>query len=180
MMCARIGMVTGKGLGEVLALKFPRPVVVVACCALFVANTINIAADLAGMGDAASMLFGLSPHLYIVLFGAGIAFAMVRCRYALIAAVLKWLVLSLFAYVAHCISGTSELARGGARDLRPDAPRRPEDVADCGGEHHHQPISFLLAKLVERMLDVGAGTLKSHHVLHHFDSGTNAVRPRQD
>ena len=48
MMCARIGMVTGKGLGEVLTLKFPRAVVVVACCALFLANTINIAADLAG------------------------------------------------------------------------------------------------------------------------------------
>ena len=42
MMCARIGMVTGKGLGEVLTLKFPRAVVVVACCALFMANTINI------------------------------------------------------------------------------------------------------------------------------------------
>ena len=99
MMCARIGMVTGKGLGEVLTLKFPRAVVVVACCALFMANTINIAADLAGMADAASMLVGLWPTLYVVLFGAGIAFAMVRCRYAVIAAVLKWLVLSLFAYV---------------------------------------------------------------------------------
>ena len=62
MMCARIGMVTGKGLGEVLTLKFPRAVVVVACCALFMANTINIAADLAGMADAASMLVGLSIH----------------------------------------------------------------------------------------------------------------------
>jgi NRAMP (natural resistance-associated macrophage protein)-like metal ion transporter len=99
MMCARIGMVTGKGLGEVLTLKFPRAVVVVACCALFMANTINIAADLAGMADAASMLVGLRPTLYVVLFGAGIAVAMVRCRYAVIAAVLKWLVLSLFAYV---------------------------------------------------------------------------------
>ena len=71
MMCARIGMVTGKGLGEVLTLKFPRAVVVVACCALFMANTINIAADLAGMADAASMLVGLRPTLYVVLFGAG-------------------------------------------------------------------------------------------------------------
>ena len=50
MMCARIGMVTGKGLGEVLTLKFPRAVVVVACCALFIANTINIAADLGRNG----------------------------------------------------------------------------------------------------------------------------------
>jgi Natural resistance-associated macrophage protein len=148
MMCARIGMVTGKGLGEVLTLKFPRAVVVVACCALFLANTINIAADLAGMGDAASMLFGLRPYPYVVLFGAGIAFAMVRCRYALIAAVLKWLVLSLFAYVVTAFLVHPDWPEV-ARDLRPDAAARPGDVADRGGHprHHHQPLSLLLAGL---------------------------------
>src|SRR6476646_764489 len=78
----------GSKFGASVRLPMRRlPTCVVACCALFLANTINIAADLAGMGDAASMLFGLRPYLYVVLFGAGIAFAMVRCRYALIAAV---------------------------------------------------------------------------------------------
>ena len=128
MMCARIGMVTGKGLGEVLTLKFPRSVVVVACCALFMANTINIAADLAGMADAASMLVGLRPTLYVVLFGAGIAVAMVRCRYAVIAAVLKWL-------GCRCLptwSPRSWCIRTGPRwrsPLSSRAARRPDDVA---------------------------------------------------
>src|ERR1700761_2344599 len=49
MMCARIGMVTGQGLGSVFERKFPRGIVIAVCCALFIANTINIAADLSGM-----------------------------------------------------------------------------------------------------------------------------------
>src|SRR5512133_1539585 len=48
MTCARIGMVTGRGLASSLKKKFPRPLVTAAACALFAANTINIAADLAG------------------------------------------------------------------------------------------------------------------------------------
>src|SRR3978361_2233396 len=56
MMCARIGMVTGKGLGGALRARFPRPVLIVICFALLAANTLNIAADLAGMADAAAML----------------------------------------------------------------------------------------------------------------------------
>jgi Mn2+/Fe2+ NRAMP family transporter len=98
-MCARIGVITGQGLGKVFKRKFPRSVVVTVCCGLFIANTINIAADLSGMAAAGEMLTGVSAKILIPLFGATIAYAMVRCRYELIAAILKWLVLSLFAYV---------------------------------------------------------------------------------
>ena len=159
MMCARIGMVTGKGLGEVLTLKFPRAVVVVACCALFMANTINIAADLAGMADAASMLVGLRPTLYVVLFGAGIAFAMVRCRYALIAAVLKWLVLSLFAYVVTAFlvhPKWPEVARATLQEVEEQTLQGRYGV-------RRRPASQ--AKLVDRMLDVGAGTFLSNLIM---------------
>jgi NRAMP (natural resistance-associated macrophage protein)-like metal ion transporter len=100
MMCARIGVVTGQGLGKVFKRKFPRGIVVAVCCGLFVANAINIAADLSGMAAAAEMLAGVSAAIFVPLFGAAIAYAMVRCRYELIATILKWLVLSLFAYVA--------------------------------------------------------------------------------
>src|SRR5205814_10209883 len=48
-MCARIGMVTGTGLATALRGKFPRAVLAIACGALFIANTINIGADLSGM-----------------------------------------------------------------------------------------------------------------------------------
>jgi Mn2+/Fe2+ NRAMP family transporter len=59
MMCARIGKVTGKRLAGNLTHRFPIWLVRVFIVALLVANTINIAADLAGMADAAQMLSGL-------------------------------------------------------------------------------------------------------------------------
>ncbi len=99
MMCARIGMVTGKGLTGALREKFPRPVLAVVAIALMAANTINIGADLSGMADAAEMLTGINSHFCVILFACAIAAATVWCRYHQIANVLKWLALSLFAYV---------------------------------------------------------------------------------
>jgi NRAMP (natural resistance-associated macrophage protein)-like metal ion transporter len=103
MMCARIGMVTGRGLAGALRHKFPRPVLLAAACALFVANTINVGADLAGMADAAELLTGVSSHLWVVVFGIGIAAATIYLRYATIAGVLKWLALILVAYVVTAL-----------------------------------------------------------------------------
>src|SRR5450432_383898 len=60
MMCARIGMVTGEGLGGAMRRKFPRWLLVIFSVALLVANTINIAADLSGMADAGEMLTGVN------------------------------------------------------------------------------------------------------------------------
>jgi NRAMP (natural resistance-associated macrophage protein)-like metal ion transporter len=99
MMCARIGMVTGEGLGGALRKKFPRPLIIIAALALLAANTINIGADLAGMADAAEMLSGINSHYFVILFGLAIAVATVQFRYHQIANVLKWLALTLFAYV---------------------------------------------------------------------------------
>jgi NRAMP (natural resistance-associated macrophage protein)-like metal ion transporter len=99
MMCARIGMVTGQGLAGALHKKFPRPLIVIAALALLVANTINIGADLSGMADAAEMLSGINSHYFVVLFGLAIGVATVQFRYHQIANVLKWLALTLFAYV---------------------------------------------------------------------------------
>src|ERR1700694_225190 len=98
-MCARIGMVTGRGLMGALRKKFPRPVLATAAAALFLANTINIGADLSGMADAGELLTGVNSHLWVVLFGIAIAWATIRLRYAVVARVLKWLALVLFAYV---------------------------------------------------------------------------------
>ncbi len=99
MMCARIGMVTGVGLAGALRQKFPKPVLVVACFALLIANSINVGADLAGMADAGELLTGISSHLLVVLLGVGIAWAVIQYRYHQIANVLKWLALALGAYV---------------------------------------------------------------------------------
>lgn len=98
-MCARIGMVTGRGIAGALRHKFPRPVMFIAAVALFIANTINVGADLTGMADAAELLTGVNSHIWVVLLGGGIAFATIRLRYATIARGLKWLALVLIAYV---------------------------------------------------------------------------------
>jgi len=98
MMCARIGKVTGQGLGANFKLRFPRWLLLAFVVALLAANTINIAADLAGMADAASMLSGMNSHWFVIAFAILISWATVRLQYRQIANVLKWLVLVLFAY----------------------------------------------------------------------------------
>ncbi len=99
MMCARIGMVTGTGLAGALRQKFPMPVLIASCAALLAANSINVGSDLSGMADALELLTGVSSHIYVVVLGAGIGWAVIRFRYHQIASILKWLALVLMAYI---------------------------------------------------------------------------------
>ena len=99
LMCARIGMVTGRGLAGALRQRCPRWLLLIAAAALLSANIITIGADLAGMSDAAKMLIGLDTRLLTIIFGAGITLAIIYFRYYQIASILKWLTLVLFAYV---------------------------------------------------------------------------------
>ena len=98
MMCARIGKVTGQGLASNFRQRFPRWLLLAFILALLAANTINIAADLAGMADAAAMLSGINSRWFVVVFALLISWATIRLQYHQIANVLKWLVLVLFAY----------------------------------------------------------------------------------
>ena len=98
MMCARIGKVTGQGLAANFRQRFPRWLLLVVVVSLLVANTINIAADLAGMADAAAMLSGVNSRWFVVSFAVVISWATLRLKYESIAKVLKWLVVALFAY----------------------------------------------------------------------------------
>jgi len=103
MMCARIGLVTGCGLAGALRSKYPRWLLATAAGALFIANTINVGADLGGMADAAHLLTGVPTIAWVLAFGVGIAIATVRLRYAAIAHTLKWLALILGVYVLAAI-----------------------------------------------------------------------------
>ncbi len=98
LMCARIGMVSGRGLIAAMRHRFPRPVLFAVCAALAIANGINIGADLAGMSDAAELLSGVNSHVWVVAFGVGITLTTVRLRYAQVVRVLKWLSVVLGAY----------------------------------------------------------------------------------
>ena len=99
MMCARVGLVSGSGLAAALRKKFPRPVLIVIGLALFVANTINVGADLWGMADVTHLLTGMNTLIWVVIFAVAIVVATIRFRYAAIANILKWLALFLFSYV---------------------------------------------------------------------------------
>ena len=98
-MCARIGMVTGMGLMRSLRKRFPMPIIVLFSVALFLANTINVGADLLGMADAAEMLVGIKAGFFVVVFGIVITVTSVKCNYQQIARIMKWFCLALFAYV---------------------------------------------------------------------------------
>src|ERR1043166_817735 len=81
MMCARIGMVTGRGLTAAFKNKFPRRLVQIVISALLVANTINVGADLSGMADSAEVLTHISSHVWVIVFAVGISLATVKLRY---------------------------------------------------------------------------------------------------
>src|SRR5476649_1758253 len=100
MVSARLGFITGKGLAANVKAVFPRTVLYAIVGLLLVANTINIAADIAAMGQALRLLLGGSAHLYSVGFGALCLGLQVWLRYADYVRYLKWLTLALLSYVA--------------------------------------------------------------------------------
>src|SRR5579862_4811385 len=67
-MCARIGRVTGKGLAANIKGAFPPIVLQGVVVLLLVANTLNIAADIAAMGEAAELVSGIDRHALTVVF----------------------------------------------------------------------------------------------------------------
>jgi len=96
---ARIGRVTGHGIAGNVCRNFPAPMVWFLIVLLFIANTINIAADLGAMADSLKLLIGGPQFLYVVLFGTVSVLSQVFVEYKRYVFLLKWLTLSLFAYV---------------------------------------------------------------------------------
>ena len=96
----RIGAVTGRGIAENLRRHYHPWLVRSVVLLLLVANVINLGADLGAMGSALALLLGGNVRLYTVYFGAACVLAEVFLSYAFYAGFLKWLTLSLFAYVA--------------------------------------------------------------------------------
>ncbi|WP_131194528.1 NRAMP family divalent metal transporter [Lichenihabitans psoromatis] len=96
---ARIGRVTGRGIAGVLRIHYPAPVLYGLVALLVVANTINIGADLGAMAAALQLLIGGPALVYVLLFGVVSVLLEVLVRYSRYVSVLKWLTVSLFAYV---------------------------------------------------------------------------------
>lgn len=97
--CARIGIVTGKGLATSLTRRYRKSVVTFLVILLFITNTINIGADIGAMSSVLSLLFPVSFFVGAVLITGLIIFMVMAFSYHRYAKILKWLTLSLFAYI---------------------------------------------------------------------------------
>src|SRR5262245_7361717 len=95
---ARIGRTTGKGIAGNLRQHYPNWLLQAIVALLFVANTINIGADLGAMANALGLLIGGPQLIYVIAFGSWCAILQVFMAYRRYVAVLKWLTLALFAY----------------------------------------------------------------------------------
>ncbi len=100
-MCARIGMVTGKGIAANIRENFSHSFLVVCTVLLFVANTFNIGADLGAMAEATQLLFPkLNGSFLVISFTVISLLLQIFITYKSYARYLKWLTLTLFSYIA--------------------------------------------------------------------------------
>jgi Mn2+/Fe2+ NRAMP family transporter len=99
-MCARIGRVTGKGLAANIKATFPPIVLQGVVLLLLIANTLNIAADVAAMGEVAELVTGFNRHLMTGFFVFATLLLQVFVPYHRYVFFLKWLTVSLLAYAA--------------------------------------------------------------------------------
>lgn len=97
---AHIGRVTGAGLANNLANSFPKQLVGLLIAILLIANIINIGADLSAMAEAARLVVGGGEHVFVIAFAVVSTALQLFVPYRRYANILKWLTLSLFAYVA--------------------------------------------------------------------------------
>src|ERR1700727_1609308 len=101
---ARIGRVTGKGLAANVMELAPRWLVLALIFLLVAANTFNIAADIAAMGESLSLVIGGLDHEHALIFASASTFLQVFVPYRRYAPVLKFMTLTLFAYVATALT----------------------------------------------------------------------------
>jgi NRAMP (natural resistance-associated macrophage protein)-like metal ion transporter len=111
----RIGRTTGKGIAGNIRQHYPNWLLQAIVVLLFVANILNIGADLGAMGEASALLIGGPRLFYVAVFGAVCGLLQIFMKYSRYVGVLKWLTLALFAYFGTVMAVKipwSEAARG--------------------------------------------------------------------
>lgn len=111
MICARIGLVTGRGITSNMHRCYPVMLTLPLIFLLLIANIINIAADLAAMSDALKLAVGGPRHLYSIIIGVTCILLQVFIPYHRYLPILKWLTLSLFAYVGTVFASHVDWSR---------------------------------------------------------------------
>jgi len=122
---AQIGRVTGKGVAANAAQVAPRAIVIGLVALLVAANTFNIAADIAAMGEALSLIIGGLSHEHALIFASASILLQVFVPYRRYAPVLKFLTLSLFVYVATAFTVDIPWSKALAVALWPRATLDP-------------------------------------------------------
>ena len=97
--CARLGIVTNQGLASVLQKHYRRKIVLGIVILLIVANVVNIGADLGAMAASLEMLSGINFFASAIFFAFLIILIEILFQYHTYVKVLKWLTISVFAYV---------------------------------------------------------------------------------
>ena len=116
--CAKIGLVTGKGLAGVLKEHYPR-VLYPAVIALVLANTLNAGADIGAIAAAINLLVPIPAWVFIVPVSLGIIGLQVFGSYRLIEKVFKWLALALLAYIGAALFAKPDIVKVLAGTLIP-------------------------------------------------------------
>ncbi|MGN6629195.1 MAG: NRAMP family divalent metal transporter [Candidatus Nitrosocosmicus sp.] len=102
--CARIGLLTGRGLATIIIKKYSRKIVLPLISLLFIANTINIGADIGAMAASTRLMIPQIPlNIFNISFTIFILFAIILIPYKKYVRILKYLTLSLLTYIVTAI-----------------------------------------------------------------------------
>ena len=126
-MCAKIGLVTGRGLAGVLREHYPRALYP-AVIALVIANTLNAGADIGAIAAAINMLVPIPAIIFIVPVSLGIIGLLIFGTYRLIEKVFKWLTLALVAYIGAALFARPDVASVLAGTLIPTIRLEPKYI----------------------------------------------------
>jgi NRAMP (natural resistance-associated macrophage protein)-like metal ion transporter len=199
---AKIGLVTGKGLGAVLRQYYHPAIAVPLVISLAIANTINAGADIGAIAASVNLILPVRVEALIVPIAAMLLALMVWGSYRTIASIFKWLALALFAYIgaalfAHpnaieVLKGTfvPRISWNGAylatlvgilgTTISPymffwQATQEVEEDIDMGRVHQWQRTGTTDAELKYASWDINAGMLFSNIVMYFIILATAAT-----
>jgi len=125
----RIGAATGHGLAANLKANYPNWIVYVLAFLLFAANTINLGADIGAMAAATKLLVPLQPFVFILMYGIGTVLLMALLHYKNYSKYLKWLGLSLLAYVISAFAAGADWTKAAAGTFIPTFSSDPRWIS---------------------------------------------------
>lgn len=102
-MCARIGLVTAKGLAGVMRTHYPKLILFPVILAAVIASTINIGADIGGMAASAKLVVPIPAPILAIIASLLIIYLLLNFSYKTIVRSLKWLTFALFAYILSAL-----------------------------------------------------------------------------